>query len=247
MVDNINNSEISNTKPKTKFKLAKTIIWSVFYFVIIMTLCFSSTALVFRNYFSPVYIDGSSMLPTLNKKESENGRKDFGLVDTSKKCIDSIELYDIITCYFPPALEEEDYNIPYTKGDAPKENASHKIKRVVALPNQTFQIIKNDFYFFDSQEDETGEKVELPFERKLPIRENHAINTNKITLAEDEYFVMGDNWSASKDCADYNHPIYKDNIVGVLIAIIGTCKVEYGTGSERIISDKQYHWPVFYK
>ena len=244
------NLDATPIKNKKSFKeIATSIVWAIFYLFIVVVLCLSGTLLFVRNYYSPVYIDGYSMQPTLNMNPSVNGKdvKDFGLVNTSQRIIDSIELYDIVTCYYPPELGEDDYNIPYTKGDEPREDASHKIKRVVALPGQTFQIIQNNFYFFDSQEDETGELVNLPFKRKTNDGSIGQINTLKITLAEDEYFVMGDNWTASKDCADYNHPIYKDNIVGVLIAIIGTCQVERLDNGKHKIINKQYHWPVFYK
>ena len=234
---------------KVTFKKQKStkasVLWACFYVLLVLVLCASSSIFYARYAYSPVYIDGSSMAPTLNKDES-NGRKDFGFVDESQKCIDSISRYDIVTCYYPFA-DEKDYKQPYQKGDEPLENATHKIKRVIAAPGDTFQIINNNIYYFDGPQDTEGELAKLPFEINLGVNNIANINTNKLTMAEDEYFVMGDNWIASKDCADSGKPIYKDNIIGVLICIVGTCNVKNGPNNTHVITDKQYHWPVFYK
>lgn len=80
-------------------------------------------------------------------------------------------------------------------------------------------------------------------------------------LGEDEYWVMGDNYCSSFDCfsSDNKSPIYYDNIVGVLIAIEGTCKiVDKFTNHSRSADDdgtsehyfecknRQRHMPVYY-
>ena len=210
------NLDIAPAKKKKTFKEVATVtLWSIFYFFIIVVLCVSGCLLFVRNYYSPVYIDGFSMQPTLNNNPSVNGKdvKDFGLVDTSKRIIDSIELYDIVTCYYPPELGEDDYDIPYVKGDKPREDASHKIKRVVALPGQTFQIVNNDFYFFDDQDDLVGDLVDLPFKRKTNEGPIGVINTTKITLKDDEYFVLGDNRDDSFDSSEFG-VIKKSQIKG---------------------------------
>ena len=45
-------------------------------------------------------------------------------------------------------FEDKDYDQPYVKGSEPKEGAFHKIKRVIAVPGDTFQIINNNIYYF---------------------------------------------------------------------------------------------------
>lgn len=79
-------------------------------------------------------------------------------------------------------------------------------------------------------------------------------------LGEDEYWVMGDNYCASFDCfsQDNKAPIYYDNIVGVLIAIEGTCRIfekysnkgnlEQDGTSEHYFEckERKRHMPVYY-
>ena len=79
-------------------------------------------------------------------------------------------------------------------------------------------------------------------------------------LGEDEYWVMGDNYCASFDCfsQDNRAPIYYDNIVGVLVAIEGTCKIaekfsnkgnidQDGTSEHYFeCKERKRHLPVYY-
>ncbi len=44
-----------------------------------------------------VYVDGSSMSPTLNG----GGKTEFGIVDTHSSAINNINRFDIITTYYP--------------------------------------------------------------------------------------------------------------------------------------------------
>ena len=86
-------------------------------------------------------------------------------------------------------------------------------------------------------------------------------NSQPVELGEDEYWVMGDNYCSSFDCfsPDNKQPIYYDNIVGVLIAIEGTCKiVDKFTNHSRSADDdgtsehyfecknRKRHMPVYY-
>ena len=68
--------------------------------------------------------------------------------------------------------------------------------------------------------------LQVPFQRKEPIEDRKVA----ISLGEDEYFVMGDNWTkkGSSDCC--NPPnggpakcIYKENIEGVIFRLDGIC------------------------
>ena len=230
--------------PRKTKSTKNSILWACFYVFLVLSVSLSSCVLFVRYNYSPVYIDGTSMAPTLNSDET-TGRKDFGFVDQSEKCIDNISRFDIITCYYPFA-DEKDYAQPYEKGFEPLPTATHKIKRVMAVPGDTFQIINNEVFYYEDQNDPVGTKATLNFEINIGVSGTR-INTQKVTMGEDEYFVMGDNWIASKDCADNNKPIYRDNIIGVLICIVGTCKVKNGPDNTHVITDKQYHWPVFYK
>lgn len=105
---------------------------------------------------------------------------------------------------------------------------------------------------------------EVNFKRLFKENANY-IDLNKYKefeyeLGEDEYWVMGDNYCASFDCfsQDNRAPIYRDNIVGVLVAIEGTCKIfekysnkgktdQDGTSEHYFeCKERKRHLPVYY-
>ena len=201
-------------------------------FVFIIIFLFFSCFIFNRYYYLSIYVDGSSMYPTLNRNRDDS-RYDFGIVDPHQSAINKIKRFDIITTYYP--WESQDYNLPYKKGDKAKESAEYKIKRVIALPNETFKIENNNLYLLNETSQEF-EKIVFPFTRNIG---SQISSTDKIyTLASDEYWVMGDNWENSMDCLDAKSPIYKENIVGVLVAIEGTCDSK---GNNR-----HYSWPRYF-
>lgn len=187
--------------------------------------------LLFKNhYYLEVYIDGISMQPTLNadyivEQNDPNyliqKNVEYGYVEQSKEAINNIKKFDIITVYYP--WESRDYNQPYIRNSKVKKDASFKIKRVIALPNETFKIDENVISY-----KENGEWVsyDLPFNRKL----NVAKMIGETTMGKDEYWVMGDNYGNSNDCSDHGggklEPVYYENIKGVLVSIRGKCDVQ---------------------
>lgn len=77
-------------------------------------------------------------------------------------------------------------------------------KRIIGLPNETVQI-KNGLVYIND------EPIEDPFKREEML--DAGIAENKITLGEDEYFVLGDNRNNSND-SRYFGTIKKDDIYG---------------------------------
>ena len=67
---------------------------------------------------------------------------------------------------------------------------TYYIKRIIGLPGETVQIIGENIYI-------NGELLEEDYGYEPILRAGRA--ANKITLGEDEYFVMGDNRNNSKD------------------------------------------------
>lgn len=239
-------------KKTNKFNKVAAISWALLYFVLIVGLCVSGTWVYFKSHFSPIYISGNSMNPTLNG--GTNGKHDFGYIETSESIINSIERFDIITTFYP--FEDKDYDQPYVKGSQPKEGAFHKIKRVIACPGDTFTIRDNILYFIENNAEV---KAEIDFEHRKSDSNPVDFIKNKIgdengylTLGEDEYYVMGDNWLDSRDSyavlgESGGGPIYKENIIGVLIMIIGTCELKTGSNGESVVTNKEYRYPTFYK
>lgn len=87
-----------------------------------------------------------------------------------------------------------------------KVKSEYYIKRIIGLPGETVQIIGETIYVNGTPLSENYGKD--------PIT-NSGIAEEQIILAEDEYFVLGDNRSISKDSRDSQvGPVRKDNIAG---------------------------------
>ena len=74
----------------------------------------------------------------------------------------------------------------------PGDPAKFFIKRIIGLPNETVDIEGNEVTI-TNKENKQGFKLEQPFVK------NPANNDTHFELKSDEYFVMGDNRSASSD------------------------------------------------
>ena len=94
----------------------------------------------------------------------------------------------------------------------------------------------------------------LKFKRRIDIGKINDYDGYQYDCKDDEYWVMGDNYAASSDCFSKRLPIYKDNIVGVLIAIEGQCKISQKHVSEddgthisaTCTNRKRYAWPKYF-
>lgn len=86
------------------------------------------------------------------------------------------------------------------------QNTHYYVKRIIALPGETIQIINGKVYINGelSEDDERFDKIIDP-----------GIAGNEITLEGNEYFVLGDNRNSSEDSRSGNiGPIDKSNIIG---------------------------------
>lgn len=83
-------------------------------------------------------------------------------------------------------------------------NAHMYIKRVVAVPGDTVQIIGGELYVNDALVKGTFDKIADP-----------GIAEEKIALGEDEFFVLGDNRNNSEDSrSDTIGTIHRSEIIG---------------------------------
>ena len=86
------------------------------------------------------------------------------------------------------------------------QNTHFYVKRIIALPGETIQILNGRVYIDGEllEEDESYDKIIDP-----------GIAGNETTLAGNEYFVLGDNRNSSEDSRSGNiGPIEKSTIIG---------------------------------
>lgn len=266
---------MEKTKQPSSFK---AILWSVIYFLLAINVCVSFLLVFHSYYYKPIFVSGSSMAPTLNG--ASNDRVDFGIIDDHEYALKQIKRFQIITTYYPFS-DSKDYVEPFVKGGnnvIDKLESSYKIKRVYAFPNETFRFVVDEekynlalnvsdqnsyeaqdlaqqaikFYVKTVGSEEFVEQ-KIKFKRKIKISTITKYRDYEYTLGEDEYWVMGDNYAASSDCFSKNGPIYYENMVGVLIAIEGTCKIQGnvsttddGTKTSYRCLNRKRKVPVFY-
>ena len=209
-----------------------------------------------------VYVDGESMKPTLNNEmvsidetDPETGhtitkstKVHYGFVDRSEYVVDQLVRFQIVTTYYP--WDSADYAQPYNKDNPTKPiegSASFKIKRILALPGDTFKIENSVMYL---KNDETWNQVEFPFATPT-ITRNHP----ETTVGENEYWIAGDNWGHSTDSFDHQvggakttGPIYKENITGVLVCIQGECSSTFDkvTKEDHFYDHVKYSKPIYF-
>lgn len=100
--------------------------------------------------------------------------------------------YDIIV-FYPYGRDEDEYYV----------------KRIYGMPGETIQIKGNDIYI-------NGSKIEDKYAKNA--MDDSGIAEEPYQLADDEYFVLGDNRQVSKDSRDSEvGPVKKENIAGHVV------------------------------
>ncbi len=104
---------------------------------------------------------------------------------------------------------------PPQRGDVivfkyPKNPSQRFIKRIVGLPGETVEIKGNEVMISKDDYSWTLEESSYAYESPMPLR------SIKVSLGEDEYFVLGDNRGNSYDSEDWG-PLLKDYIIGRVI------------------------------
>lgn len=206
-------------------KKLKASLWSLLYVAIAVSIVVSSV-FIFKNfYFEVVFVNGSSMNPTLCGGDAE-GYHDYGINDKSYGAKRALKRYQVVTTYYPY--------------DEHIENPSYKIKRVIGLPGETLKVVNNDLYLLSKDTLSWKGPIEMPFTRNL---EGAHRNQNEITLKDDEYFLAGDNWVNSTDSFDPSvGPIKFSLLVGAVVRIEGKAKVDGKTMYDKM----PYSKPIYF-
>ena len=199
-----------------KNKKLKTILSITGYFLLTIALCVSASIVFHNTYYELVFVSGISMQPNLNLSggDKEGDIVDFGIMDTHQSAINNIKRFSIVSTY---------YADDYVLKDTVVSNAHQKIKRVIAMPNETFKIEKSKLYV--KQDNNEFEYIPYTFDIIPSVDKESTIkDIEETTLKEDEYWVLGDHRDKSRDCGSESLrvPVKKDYLIGVLVAIEGT-------------------------
>ena len=248
-----------------KNKKIRSILSITGYFLLVLALCFSG-CLVFHNlYYELIYVSGGSMSPTLNNHINEDGENkdqegtivDFGILDAHQSAINHVKRFSIISTYY-----YDDY-----EGGLLKQGSKRKIKRIIAMPNETFKIEKSKLYVLKGDQ---YEQIPYTFKIEPDISQEYTgKDIGETHLGADEYWVLGDHRDKSRDSGTLGKQIKKGYILGVLVAIEGQARLKiknyvcnncgktykegsvcancFGTLSPQYdLANKQYHWPKYY-
>lgn len=150
--------------------------------------------------FQPFIVRGASMEPNFSERQYLIVNE-FGYKDTPVSILGK----DIATV--KPRKDLKRYDIVVFR--APTDKSQYYIKRVIGLPGETVEIDNGAVTIYNNTSPEgrvLDESAHLPEGRKTN-------GTRKTTLAENEYYVLGDNRPASSDSRSFG-PLKRDDVIG---------------------------------
>lgn len=220
-LENQVNGEPKPLKKKTKWWVV--VIDVVLLFIFLFVIAVSSNVIYLTStYGEPFFVSGASMYPTLNSegfkyiKETNEYRPltwndidnddgdivDYGWAKSGDKgnWRNDLHRYDIVIVYYPK--DYADYSSDKLNG-----NASLKIKRLIGLPGETVKFERDDefnpVWGKTTITKPNGEVEVLPnlynvedfpdLPNGTKYLSRGVTGARTLTLADDEYFVMGDN------------------------------------------------------
>lgn len=154
--------------------------------------------LLFVNFVAhPVRVDGRSMYPTLKDGE-------FGFTNVGGVLLNGVKRGDIVVV----TMEE-------------KGQKTHWVKRVIGMPGDTISCV-NDIVFINGKVLDETQYIDPDYRQscvdqfgyfnKVPNADNTDVQDfEEVKLADDEYYVMGDNRPYSKD-SRYVGPVKKSQL-----------------------------------
>ncbi len=132
----------------------------------------------------PFVVSGSSMLPNFHNK-------DYLIIDRLSYHTRQVERGDVVVLKYP------------------KDTSQYFIKRIVGLPGETVAFREGHVIIYN-QEHPDGWQLQEPY---LPSQVETIGSAEPVTLAEGQYFALGDNRMASSDSRIWGI-LPQDDIVG---------------------------------
>jgi signal peptidase I len=235
------------------------IFYPIVYLAFTIAITISGCYIFERNYYTNIFVSGPSMNPTLvgvGEDEAPINIHHYGIADTTEAAINSLKRFDVLITHYPETWHSDGLIV----------------KRVWAFPGETISLISNDqsstFTVKDSEDEikytitatKVNKEVDLIYSKVT--MDLYEFNTGRkvfftnagtkrslsnYTLGNNEYFVMGDNWSSSTDCytkKDDSNRLTKNYLQGKVICIQGYGKIATN-GSEFQIFDKVKIRPMY--
>ena len=156
---------------KKKKKISQELLREIFSWIFGIALSVFLAAVVVIFLGKSTRVVGMSMEPTL-----ENGQQIF--IDRFLYVLSSPKAGDVVA-FLPNG----------------NENSHYYIKRIIALPGESVEIVENSVYI-------NGEKLQEDYETSKI--DDVGIVNEKIKLGSDEYFVLGDDRQNSEDSRNAN-------------------------------------------
>lgn len=152
--------------------------------------------------FQPFFVQGSSMVPNFHDGEYLIVNE-FGYKKTE---VGAAGYHLFTTDPFRELVRQEPVVFR-----SPQTNGQYLIKRVIGLPGETVKIERSKVMIANDIHPEGFVLDESEYLADTVVTDEHGMKT--VTLGPDEYFVLGDNRTASHDSRFFG-PVDKDMIIG---------------------------------
>lgn len=161
-----------------------------FVFELIKIVVVSLVIIIPIRYFliQPFYVKGASMEPSFYDHE-------YLIIDEISYRFNAPQRGDILVFRYPRNPQE------------------FFIKRLVGLPGEEIQNKDGEVWIYN-QDHPPGVKLDEPY--LAPGTKTYSLTEEKVKLSDNEYFVMGDNRSSSKDSRSFG-PVNKSFITGKVL------------------------------
>lgn len=161
-----------------------------FIFELIKVVVISLLIIIPIRYFliQPFYVKGASMEPNFYDHE-------YLIIDEVSYRFNEPERGDIVVFRYPRNPQE------------------FFIKRIISLPGERVQIKDGQVYIYNSDNID-GTKLDETYLRSGA--KTYSMNEELITLRQDEYFILGDNRTSSKDSRSFG-PVNRSFIIGKVL------------------------------